>query len=312
MTGHQRQDRRAAAAIARLAVQALHAELNLYPKPGLVSPVDSGSHADMHVGTFMRSLFSLRRYFADIAFAGATGAGFDDLARLGRAAERRMLAATGGVNTHRGAIFCLGLLCAAMGRVRADHAPMALADPADIRAVLLAHWGADLAQHARARQPGAHGTSVALVHAIGGARTEAAAGMPSLFEVALPALQRTLAAGRGWQAARIDAFFALLAVLEDTNVYHRGGAAGAELVREHGARFIARGGTAAPDWQETARASHRLFVARRLSPGGAADLLAATCLVHAACMPAEHANRANHGSHANHGNRSLRRALPAT
>ena len=87
----------------------------LYPKPGLVSLVDNGSHTDMNAATFMRSLFALRHYFAAICRAGAQAAPFSDLRRLGMAAERRMLAATGGVNTHRGAIFSIGLLCAASG-----------------------------------------------------------------------------------------------------------------------------------------------------------------------------------------------------
>jgi triphosphoribosyl-dephospho-CoA synthase len=73
-----------------------------------------------------------------------------------------------------------------------------------------------------------------------------------------------------------------MAHLSDTNVYHRGGAEGAALVRSRGAAFLAAGGTALPDWEAQALDCHREFVARRLSPGGAADLLAAACLVHEA------------------------------
>jgi len=94
--------------IGKQAVRALHAELVLHPKPGLVSPLDSGAHDDMDAGTFLRSLFSLRRYFSAIAAAGAEAMPFPELQRLGIQAEARMLTATQGVNTHRGAIFCLG------------------------------------------------------------------------------------------------------------------------------------------------------------------------------------------------------------
>ena len=110
--------------IGRAAIRALYAELALHPKPGLVSPLDSGSHDDMDMTTFMRSLFALRGYYRDIAAAGARGADFAMLQALGIAAERRMLAATGGVNTHRGAIFGLGLLTAAAGWLRGTGKPL--------------------------------------------------------------------------------------------------------------------------------------------------------------------------------------------
>ena len=107
-----------------------------------------------------------------------------------------------------------------------------------------------------------------------------ARGLPSVFELALPRLRSTLAAGRGERAARIDALFALMADLGDTNVYHRAGAAGALLVRQSAQAFLARGGTGSDGWERMALDCHRRFVAHRLSPGGAADLLAATCFVH--------------------------------
>ena len=81
--------------------------------------------------------------------------------------------------------------------------------------------------------------------------------------------------------ARIDTLFALMAHISDSNVYHRAGPEGAQTVREHARRFIDLGGTARADWQSAALDSHRVFVQQRLSPGGAADLLAASCLVHA-------------------------------
>jgi triphosphoribosyl-dephospho-CoA synthase len=277
-----------AAAIALHAVRSLHAELMLFPKPGLVSSIDNGSHDDMDAALFMRSLFSLRGYFKASAQAGMGGADFDRLKALGQAAEARMMRATGGINTHRGAIFCLGLLCAAAGRLvaavsRAAGMPAAMSAPsaAALQATLRQHWGDALARHCLQRPLGAHGTRAALLHDVGGARAQAAAGMPAVFALALPALRATLAAGRSWECARIDAFFHLLATLDDSNVLYRGGAAGAGLVRSCGETFLKRGGTADPHWRATALHSHRLLVAHRLSPGGAADLLAATCFVHA-------------------------------
>jgi triphosphoribosyl-dephospho-CoA synthase len=262
---------------ARLAVHSLYAELTLYPKPGLVSLVDNGSHDDMTAATFMRSMFALRHYFGRICRAGADDAPFSHLKPLGIEAERRMLAATGGINTHRGAIFSLGMLCAAVGRVHAQDIALT---PESLRAILLTRWGDELATHSVPRQEESNGLRAAREHGASGAREEAALGLPSVFIVALPALRQAHEETGCWDRARIQALFALMAHVSDTNVYYRGGAAGAALVRMLARRFIARGGVGRIDWLRYALACHRIFTRRRLSPGGAADLLAAACLLH--------------------------------
>jgi triphosphoribosyl-dephospho-CoA synthase len=275
--------------IGKLALRSLHEELVLYPKPGLVSLQDNGSHHDMTAATFMQSLFSLRHAFVAFAAAGMQAASFGMLRQIGIDAELRMLRATRGINTHRGAIFCLGMLCAAMGRVQGAGDAMT---PHAIRAVLLENWGDDLQQHAAVRSHVSHrsyrshsthlsnGERVAALYGSSGAGSEASAGFPAVFEHGLPALRAALEAGRDEECARIDALFALMACVSDTNVLHRGGMAGARLVRHHAEKFLAAGGSAHPDWRSHALACHREFVAHQLSPGGAADLLAACCLVH--------------------------------
>lgn len=274
---------------ARSAVSSLYDELVLYPKPGLVSLVDNGSHDDMNAGTFYRSLFSLRAYFFRITEAGLHAAPFHVLRQLGVEAERRMLQATAGINTHRGAIFALGLLGAAAGDCHRRRLPLT---GENIRTALMSAWGGELAMHARQCAGDSHGLQVARRHAASGAREEAALGMPSVFDVALPALQATLAASGCWERARIDALFALMAHISDTNVYFRGGEEGARMVRTRAAEFLARGGTAAADWRSHALACHRQFVAARLSPGGAADLLGAACFVHKLLRPTASLDRA--------------------
>ncbi len=273
-----RGQRRFCSETARIAVGCLHTELVLHPKPGLVSLVDNGSHADMSAVTFLRSMFALRHYFARICRAGIDDAPFSVLKQLGIEAELRMLRATGGINTHRGAIFSLGMLCAAIGRGHAQG--MALSGDG-LRAIMLIRWGEELAAHTRPAGAQSHGSRVAELHAASGAREEGALGLPSVFEVGLPAMRRTLAAGRSMHQARIDALFALMAHVSDTNVFYRGGAEGASTVKRQASGFIEMGGTAHPDWRSHALECHRILVGQKLSPGGAADLLAATCLVHA-------------------------------
>jgi triphosphoribosyl-dephospho-CoA synthase len=269
-----------AAHLARAATHALHDELALYPKPGLVSFVDHGSHDDMTARTFVRSIFSLRDYFRQIAALGAADAPFAELERLGIAAEQRMLAATGGANTHRGAIFTLGLLCAAAARP--GDARARAHSPALLRARLVERWGAALA--ARVDGDGAsHGQRAARRHALHGARAEAANAFPVLFEIAVPTLATALRGGLDHRHAQLETLFAVMASLADTNLVHRGGLEGLRYARQQARSFLAAGGARRRDAVAHAEAIHREFVARRLSPGGSADLLAAAAFVVRIC-----------------------------
>jgi triphosphoribosyl-dephospho-CoA synthase len=263
--------------IARCAVRALYAEVALEPKPGLVSLRDNGSHSDMTAATFVKSLFALRHYFGHMARAGALAHPFEFLQALGLGAEERMLAATGGVNTHRGAVFMLGLLCAAAGRLAAKGQPFTAVN---LRDSLLRHWGQALrwrAKSAARATSASNGQRAARRFGLRSAGDEAALGFPTLFEVTLPALQAALQAGHAPRAARVQAFFATMAVLDDTNTAHRGGWEGVQFVKTSAQAFLDAGGVAQGDWLRQARAIHADFVARRLSPGGAADVLAAAC-----------------------------------
>ncbi|MBR8511803.1 triphosphoribosyl-dephospho-CoA synthase MdcB [Burkholderia cenocepacia] len=263
--------------IAALAERSLVLEIDTYPKPGLVSHVDTGSHADMDAATFARSAAVLRPYFAELADAGARDADMAVLRKIGLRAEHAMLAATGGVNTHRGAIFGLGLLCAAAGRCAL---PGAVPDGMTLGAFVSRRWGVEIL--GGPRLPDSHGERASRRYGVGGARREAADGFPTVYAVGLPALRR---AQRDLpddpEAARVAACFALIAALDDTNLLHRGGQAGLDFARATARAFVARGGVRAPDWRLRAAAAHRAFVARRLSPGGAADLLAMSVFVDA-------------------------------
>lgn len=263
----------------RAAVRALYAEIALEPKPGLVSFQDCGSHHDMNGTTFLRSLFALRSYFPRMVQAGEDGSSFAVLETLGKNAEARMLVATRGINTHRGAVFGLGLLCASAGQV---HAQGLHFTPQHLRAVLLSTWGEALAARARAARlasPTSNGQRVAQRYGMRSAGDEAAQAFPTLFEVTLPALQAALAAGAYERAARVQALFATMAALDDTNNVHRGGIEGLRFVQSSARSFLSAGGILQTDWLLHARALHTAFVQRRLSPGGSADVLASACWV---------------------------------
>lgn len=272
--------RTGAADIGRAATLALHDELSLAPKPGLVSFVDSGSHRDMDARTFMRSIFALRNVFPRFAALGAAAVPFAALEQEGIAAEIQMLRSTGGCNTHRGAIFTLGLLCAAAG-LRAARAEELAAG--SLRQSLLEQWGTALT--ARAHRPSeSHGARAARRFGLRSAGVEAAAGFPVLFETALPTLRGALHRGLTARQARTDALFATMAVLDDTNIVHRGGMAALRFVHRAAREYLDAGGSGRADAQAHAQSLHRAFVARHLSPGGAADVLAAACWLHRVCV----------------------------
>ena len=186
-----------------------------------------------------------------------------------------MLRATGDVNAHRGAIFSLGLICAAVGRIGRWPASAAICAKA-----VGTLWGADIARVPAS--PSSHGGRAARRFGVGGASAEAAAGFPTVRKIGLPALRQARARSPdNPEAARVDCFFARLAVPDDPTLLHRGGTDGLTAARAAAAAFVAAGGVAVPGWRERAVDIHDAFVAARLSPGGCADLLATTLLLDA-------------------------------
>lgn len=260
--------------IARAAIRSLYDELGLTPKPGLVCPSDNGSHTDMSATTLLRSLFTLRHYFHAVTLAGLQDQPFAELQRLGIVAETRMLAATKGVNTHRGAIFNLGLFAAASGYLWGQRERITTLS---LAGTIRARWSRAICEM-RPVAP-SHGLTVAARYGVGGARLEAARGYPSIFNVALPTLREALGNGLPRRNALVQTLFVLIANLEDTNLLYRGGIEGLRFARATAQTFLTEGGTARHDWERSAQAARDAFVARRLSPGGAADLLAATLFV---------------------------------
>ncbi|MDQ6629526.1 MAG: triphosphoribosyl-dephospho-CoA synthase [Pseudomonadota bacterium] len=262
-----------AAQLAALAVASLIDEARLSPKPGLVDSRGSGAHNDLDLPLMERSALSLEPAFAAMAQAGAsfgmpTIELRETLGRLGREAEATMLAATGGVNTHRGAIWALGLLLAA-----------ASIDGAGSSAARTAAIAGAIARHADREAPeftGHKGEQACRAFKVAGARGQARAGFPHVVGLGLPELQRSRDRGDGETSARLNALLAIISELDDTCVLSRGGRAALTRVQHAAAAVLGDGGAATL----AGRRSLRRFVADalelNLSPGGAADLLAAT------------------------------------
>ena len=266
-------------AVSALVTRALLDEVCVTPKPGLVDRSNNGSHRDMDIFTFNASaaalapwwgrFFQIGRETADRIPADAFGA----LRRAGQAAERDMFLATDGVNTHKGAIFTLGLICGGAGRLWRAEAPCR--DPEKI----LAECAAMAAEAVRGDLAalGKEGVRTAgerlyLEHGLSGVRGEAARGFPGISQTALPALKSALAAGRSRDEAGAIALLHLIARGTDTNMASRGGLERAAAAAEQCGRLLERDPLPGP---EEIGELDRAFIRGNLSPGGCADLLAA-------------------------------------
>ncbi|ABM36264.1 triphosphoribosyl-dephospho-CoA synthase [Polaromonas naphthalenivorans] len=261
--------------LAGQAVDALLDEARLTPKPGLVDRRGRGAHTDLDLDLMCRSARALAPAFADMAEAARAAAGVPTLAlreslgRIGREAEVVMMKTTQGINTHRGAIWAMGLLVAG-----AAMAPEA-ARPARTAARLAATIARLPDRHAP-QVTGNKGERACRDFGVPGARGQAQAGFPQVIERGLPELQRSRSRGDSETASRLNALLAILSGLDDTCVLSRAGPAALRALQADAAAVLAGGGVATLTGRRLLRQLDARALALNASPGGAADLLAAT------------------------------------
>lgn len=266
-------------ALGALAAKALLYEVCTTPKPGLVDRKNNGSHRDMDVFTFLDSTAALLPYFEEAVRLGMETRDlppqetFRRLRQAGAAGERAMFRATGGVNTHKGAVFTLGTVCAAAGRLWTVEG---FSKDLDAALALCGEMSAQAVQKdfEAIRREGAHttGQRLYLEHGLEGIRGELSRGLPAVAQIGLPTLRRRLEAGDSLEQAGVQVLLALMAQVVDTNLIARGGLEGQQWAMEQ-TKNLPQGRAATR--QETEELD-RALIERNLSPGGCADLLAIT------------------------------------
>lgn len=263
--------------IAVRAYLALVQEINTTPKPGLVDRNNCGAHRDMTMRHFFASANALRPFFCRFAEKGyltrelAPEEAFIQIRPIGIEAEQAMLAATHGVNTHKGAIFSLGLLCAAAGRLGPDawQAENVLAEAAAMVAGVTKRDFADVtAENAKTA-----GEKLYAKHGITGIRGQAEAGFPAVRDKGLPVLREGLKNGLSLNDAGAATLLHLLSVTEDTNILSRSDMDTLAVVQKQISELLEQHPFPAIEQIE---ALDRQFIEKNLSPGGTADLLAVT------------------------------------
>ena len=280
-----------AAELGRLAAASLVAEARLTPKPGLVDQWTCGAHTDMDLSTFMASAAALEPLFERYAAAGMELGGSspaalaDAMRRIGIEAERAMFAATGGVNTHKGANFSFALMLGACGALIAEGRtlPFSAGDTTRVFALVRAMGETLLDRDVRAllvrastdRSGLSHGEQLYLERGVKGVCGEAVQGYPQLSQELLPYLRQArdgIAADAPAREELLRALVRLMATLEDTNVVHRGGM---RALADHRAFCAELAAADLPfdELVETLTAYDGLLIRRNVSPGGAADLI---------------------------------------
>jgi len=257
--------------LSTLAVSALIEEAELTPKPALVDRRGNGAHHDLDLPLLRRSAQALQSGFVALAQAAVgeppTLQLREQIGRIGRSMERRMLVATGGCNAHRGAIWALGLLVAGAAQCRSDRNASRIAAHAAALAQLPDRF---------APRPLSHGERARLRFGAAGARGEAQAAFPHAIRVGIPTLREARDRGVPEDYARLDALMAIMASLDDTCLLHRGGQAALQAAKAGARAVLAAAGTAAPAGRHHLVQLHIELMARWASPGGSADLLSVT------------------------------------
>ncbi|WP_071608906.1 triphosphoribosyl-dephospho-CoA synthase CitG [Entomohabitans teleogrylli] len=265
---------------ATLGLQAMLTEVALTPKPGLVDSANSGAHSDMSFDDFQRSATVIADWLPAFMQAGLTGAtlpGETLLARIrvpGFSCERAMLAATAGVNTHKGTIFALGLLCTAIGALSGRSETLTQQRLSQEVARICCGIVERELQHSAQRKTA--GQRIYHQYGISGARGEAASGFQTVMTVGLPTLRAFRARGVSEDIALLEVLLRLIHVNHDTNVIARGGIEGLRWIQRRAGELLAAGGMRQRHALRKLTDFDSQCIARRLSPGGSADLLIIT------------------------------------
>jgi len=256
--------------LANAAVRALLEEADLTPKPGLVDRRGSGAHTDMNLQMLHQSAYSLHATFTAIA-SRAFGAEEnialrESLSEIGRRGEQTMLQTTRGVNTHRGAIWTLGLLCAGAAMLAGKEQS---ACNISAQAARIARLPDSYTSNIQT-----HGQQAYFRYGARGARGQAEGGFRHVVEIGLPMLRKSRLQGLAEEHARLNAFVAIIAKLDDTCLLHRGGLTALTVAKLGAKEILDLGGVATDEGFSALEKLDRRLVHLGASPGGSADLLA--------------------------------------
>lgn len=264
--------------IGHLASMALQAELDTTPKPGLVDRNDNGAHRDMDHALMQRSIQALHPYFVRLAQLGFTDKQpcHDEIVNIGIEAEREMFKATGGVNTHKGALFSIGLAAVALAGesfcriTQAERCgTMAYNDVNSKQIQSLSNSIASLARLFPDTN-GTHGSKAKANNILKGALDNAREGYTQLFKAWLPFYIDRIAEGDNY--ALHKTLLRIMCDLDDTNIVYRTSMETMQEVKTE-ARQMLDASRNIVNFEAALQAMNTDYIHRNISPGGSADML---------------------------------------
>lgn len=264
---------------------ALLAEVGTTPKPGLVDRHDNGAHTDMCYDTFAASTEAIVPYITQMSSLGLSWDKtlpelFLAIRPIGVEAEQAMFQATGGVNTHRGMIFSMGIISSAAGYAYRHYGSF---NGEQILA-LCPHMTYEILERDFAKidisNPKTHGERLYAEHGWKGIRGEAQSGYISVKELSLPLIRELSETNTDTNAVYLQVLLHLMAHVDDTNVLIRTDAATLEYEKQQARRILDLGGSFTPEGLRELASLNEDFIQRNISPGGCADLLAVTIYLH--------------------------------
>lgn len=271
--------------VGHLAYHAMMLEVHLTPKPGLVDTVNNGAHHDMDINTFIMSAEAIAPYlqsFVSIGWENAANPADQLLSALrpvGIKAEQAMFEVTQGVNTHKGMIFILGLICGSVGWLRGNQRKIDAQRIGETIFQACQFLVIDELKVKRECKLETAGERIYRQYGLTGARGEAASGLSMVMRYSLPAYQDCLIKGASTEQALWHTLLVLMANNNDSNLAARGGLSGLGFVQEQAQQLLAKGGFLYQEIEQALTALDEALIEKHLSPGGSADLLAATWLI---------------------------------
>ena len=268
--------------IGALAVEAMLYEVSATPKPGLVDRRNNGAHEDMDFFTFMSSAAGLRKHFDGFAAIGSgrshepIEALLPHLQREGIAAEKNMFRMTGGVNTHKGMVFSLGILAGAAGWASSREEPLTAEHLGELSAAMCRGLCAKAYAKTGEKAVLTKGEAMYLKYGATGARGEAEGGFPTARETALPVYRELRADGLGINEVLVETLLHIMAKSIDANILGRHDMKTMEYVQCSAADALKKGGVRTAEGRGAIDAMDEAFTRRWISPGGCADILAVT------------------------------------
>jgi holo-ACP synthase/triphosphoribosyl-dephospho-CoA synthase len=262
------------------ALKGLLYEVSLNPKPGLVDPVSMGSHTDMNMFMFIDSSLSLKSYLDKAFKLGRNFEGsdlkllFNALRAEGVLAEQTMFNATNNVNTHKGAIFSLGIWVTAIAYSTKDGSATMTEVRRVIQRMVEGLIEKDLASNRVAMTAGEQQFQT---YQLTGIRGEAVNGFPGVAEIAVPFLQATF----GTMTQRLlDTLMKIAATLEDSTLIKRAKTPDVLAeIKEWTSIYFKLGGSHTEEGMKYLYDLDRVFIERNLSIGGSADTLILTIFI---------------------------------